>query len=692
MVNPSIYYTKMKRRILKNKVAISAVLVCVLLMGGRFNYVNAQSAENLNLGTPVKPPYNCYGRLAEGCPNAEKLGWKVGVQFYTFHKYTFFEGIDLTKALGLHYIEGTMGMRISPESDEKMWVNISQEWKDKIKKRLNDAGVKSISVYAWMNGSGDGFEDLVKFCKEMGFTIITDPKRTDNGGKPVEFYEEILKKYGVTMAFTNHPKGAAYWNPDFTVADTKERSQHIGASLDLGHQLRGGFDTYEVAKKYIEIGKMYHFHMRDVNEIGPHGLDVSCGDGKGRLKEIYQMMFDKKIKPLMMLEYEHDFDNPMPYLIKSVNWINKVCGEMIEADHQKKQTGALIQLPASEAISSEGMYLQGSGAEATIHAWNNTDQTIKWNTNLKPGNYLVRIRYVQPAIGSAMTLTADGQEIAHLFKPTFTWYDYITQDLGVIRINKQGATDITVRGIQLALKVDNKDSNKLKAVEALPDVNWIELIPTTLDATSQPVNIFTQFKGKPLFDSKTWNGWKENSPNSMDHFRISKEAIVGGNMKEELAHNQFIRTTKTYDNFELHLKYKVNAKDDSYNGGIQFRSVPCTIAGREFEMVGYQADILSWKKGVLYDESRRWDFLGEQLGTPPNYKLDKWNDYVIRCEGTRIRIWLNGVKTTDYIEAFAEDAYPGIGAIAQDGYIALQIHEGKACEIWYKDILIQELK
>lgn len=69
----------------------------------------AQRAENLNLNRIVQPPYHCYGRLADGCPHAEELGWKVGVQFYTFHKYTFFEAIDLTRALGLHYIEATIG-------------------------------------------------------------------------------------------------------------------------------------------------------------------------------------------------------------------------------------------------------------------------------------------------------------------------------------------------------------------------------------------------------------------------------------------------------------------------------------------------------------------------------------------------------------------------------------------------------
>ena len=80
--------------------ALLILLIGLLLSIGIKSH--AQTAENLNLNKIVQPPYNCYGRLADGCPNAEKLGWKVGIQFYSFHKYTFFEGIDLTRALGLH--------------------------------------------------------------------------------------------------------------------------------------------------------------------------------------------------------------------------------------------------------------------------------------------------------------------------------------------------------------------------------------------------------------------------------------------------------------------------------------------------------------------------------------------------------------------------------------------------------------
>ena len=64
-------------------------------------------------------------------------------------------------------------------------------------------------------------------------------------------------------------------------------------------------------------------------------------------------------------------------------------------------------------------------------------------------------------------------------------------------------------------------------------------------------------------------------------------------------------------------------------------------------------------------------------------KLDDWNDYRIRCVGSRIQLWINGYQTIDYTEP--DDS------IDRDGIIGLQIHSGPPCEAWYKDIRLMDL-
>ena len=51
--------------------------------------------------------------LANGAPNAEKIGWRLGVEAYTFKLFTFYEAIDKTASLGLRYIEGSSALKLS---------------------------------------------------------------------------------------------------------------------------------------------------------------------------------------------------------------------------------------------------------------------------------------------------------------------------------------------------------------------------------------------------------------------------------------------------------------------------------------------------------------------------------------------------------------------------------------------------
>ncbi len=184
----------------------------------------------------------------------------------------------------------------------------------------------------------------------------------------------------------------------------------------------------------------------------------------------------------------------------------------------------------------------------------------------------------------------------------------------------------------------------------------------------------------PLFDGKTLDGWEGN----LKMFRVEDKAIVAGTLKARIPNNEFLCTKKEYGDFELRLKAKLIGDGD--NAGIQIRSrrIP-----NHHEVIGYQCDMGSafgrkiW--GALYDESRRRKILaeGDADKVKEAYKADDWNEFVIRCEGPRVQIWLNGLQTVDYKE---ED-----DKIERRGIIGLQIHGGPPAEAWYKDIRICEM-
>jgi hypothetical protein len=186
-----------------------------------------------------------------------------------------------------------------------------------------------------------------------------------------------------------------------------------------------------------------------------------------------------------------------------------------------------------------------------------------------------------------------------------------------------------------------------------------------------------QTAGLKIFDGKTFAGWEGD----LAIFRIQDGAIVGGSLERRVARNEFLCTTKTYGDFELRLKVKLLGGEGA-NAGIQFRTrrIP-----NHHEVSGYQADMGTGYWGALYDESRRNKVLKgpDQATMKRVIKVDDWNDYVIRAEGRRIQIWVNGVQTVDYVE---EDP-----TIETTGVIALQIHGGPPGEAWYKDITLVNL-
>lgn len=184
----------------------------------------------------------------------------------------------------------------------------------------------------------------------------------------------------------------------------------------------------------------------------------------------------------------------------------------------------------------------------------------------------------------------------------------------------------------------------------------------------------------PLFDGKSLTGWEGNEK----MFRVAEGAIVAGSRDEKIPHNEFLCTKEEFGDFELRLEARLIGKGD--NAGVQFRSqrIP-----NHHEVSGYQCDMGRMRGkpiwGWLYDESRRKKFLveadAEKLAKVINQ--DGWNELVIRCQGPRVQIWVNGLQTVDYTEKEA--------GIADKGIIGLQIHGGEPAEASYQNIRIKRL-
>ncbi len=183
-----------------------------------------------------------------------------------------------------------------------------------------------------------------------------------------------------------------------------------------------------------------------------------------------------------------------------------------------------------------------------------------------------------------------------------------------------------------------------------------------------------------LFDGKTLTGWRQagGKASGQASYWAEDGCIVG---KVGKGPNSFLCTDKTYRDFV----FKVEAKFDvPGNSGIQFRS----HQREDGRVYGYQCEIDPSERGEsggIYDEARRgWLFKLEGLEDARKaFKVDDWNEFTIEAKGKHLRTWVNGVPCADFVDEGEEADL--------EGFIALQVHQGKQGQIRWRNIRIKEL-
>jgi len=198
-----------------------------------------------------------------------------------------------------------------------------------------------------------------------------------------------------------------------------------------------------------------------------------------------------------------------------------------------------------------------------------------------------------------------------------------------------------------------------------------------------------------LFNGKDLTGWKRVNGNG--EYKIEDKQIVG--FGENVKSNTFLRTEKTYKDFDFRFEMKFD--DLTGNSGMMFRGLQ--KPGDDGRVYGYQCEhdngkARAWTAG-LYDEARR-GWLQPKRGADPKLdskkaqaaftkqgqeiiKWDDWNDVRIVCKGKHIQIWLNGKERVDYTDE-GKDFTP-------EGFFALQVHAGKSCKVRWRNLRIKEL-
>lgn len=263
---------------------------------------------------------------------AEKIGFKLGTQAWTFRDRSAFEAVDTAKMLGLKYIEFFSGQQLMKDNtDIKMGPELSKEHREALKKHLKDSGVTAVSfgVVGFSTGKPDDeakARAIFDFAQDMGMKTITcEPEEN-----AWDMVEKLAGEYKITAAVHNHPKPSHYWHPEVVLKAIKGR-KNCGACADLGHWPRSGLTPLQCVKELD--GKIITVHFKDIKD----GQDQPWGTGNSDVRAIMKELRRQKFAGVLSLEYETGAGKELEENArKCIAFFDRVCAEIVAEEAKAK--------------------------------------------------------------------------------------------------------------------------------------------------------------------------------------------------------------------------------------------------------------------------------------------------------------------------------------------------------------------
>ena len=174
---------------------------------------------------------------------------------------------------------------------------------------------------------------------------------------------------------------------------------------------------------------------------------------------------------------------------------------------------------------------------------------------------------------------------------------------------------------------------------------------------------------KPLWDGKTLSGWHIIGKGKWE---IVDGTIHGTHSKEEKEFGHLV-TDAVYRDFTVRLKFK----SLQGNSGFYFRIEEKGASG----VSGFQAEIDPANDvGGLYETNgRAWVEKPTAEAVKKWFKPNEWNEMTVSARGGHIRVTVNGIRSAELTND------PG----RTEGRLALQVHGGQDCDVWFKDLEVQ---
>ncbi|MCD8134718.1 MAG: sugar phosphate isomerase/epimerase [Parabacteroides gordonii] len=264
---------------------------------------------------------------SQGQTKAEKNGWRLGMQSYSFHLFTLTEALDKTQQLGLKYIEVYPGHKLGGKWGDKIFdFNLDKKTQKELKELAATKNIKIVGTGVYVAEKSSDWEKMFQFAKDMDMEFITcEPALGD-----WDLVETLSKQHNIKISVHNHLQPSDYWKPENLLNAISKRSTSLGSCADVGHWRRENLNQIDCLKKLK--GRLISLHFKDIapkKEGEKEQHDVIWGTGildvKGMLKELKSQNF----KGVFSIEYEYNWENSVPDIKECIRYFDKVTEDIL---------------------------------------------------------------------------------------------------------------------------------------------------------------------------------------------------------------------------------------------------------------------------------------------------------------------------------------------------------------------------
>lgn len=260
---------------------------------------------------------------------AERMGWRLAIQSYTFHLFSLTEALDKTAELGLKYIEVYPGHRLGGKWGDRVFdFNLDLQTQKELKALAASKGIQIVATGVFVAEKSEDWDKMFAFAKSMDLEFITcEPALTD-----WDKVERLAQETGIKVAVHNHPQPSDYWRPELLLKAIDGRSPLLGSCSDVGHWRREGMGQIDCLRKLK--GRVVSLHFKDIlmGSGGANGYrDVIWGTGVLDVKEMLRALKEQGFQGVFSIEYEYNWENSVPDIQQCIRYFNQTVEELSEA-------------------------------------------------------------------------------------------------------------------------------------------------------------------------------------------------------------------------------------------------------------------------------------------------------------------------------------------------------------------------